>query len=224
MLSHSSCLFDTGQLLLVNFDLCAPTRLAFFTLVSNCWWTLACALPLVLSFSTLVRRCWRTLACALALVLSFSHWAVTVGGLWLVHFHSSCLFDTGQSLLVDFGLCSPTRLVFFDIGQALLVDFDLCAPTRLVFLTLVSHCWWTLACAFPLVLSFSTLVRRCWRTLACALPLVLSFSHWAVTVGGLWLVHFHSSCLFDTGQSLLVDFGLCASTRLVFLTLVSRCW
>ena len=42
--------FDTGQSLLVNFDLCAPTRLAFFTLVSHCWWTLACALPLVLSF------------------------------------------------------------------------------------------------------------------------------------------------------------------------------
>ena len=143
------------------------------------------------------------MTCALPLVLHFSHWSVTVGGLLLVRFHSSCLFDTGQSLLVDFCLC---------------------APTRLVFLTLVSRCWWTLACAFPLVLTFSTLVRRCWRTLACALPLVLSFSHWAVTVGGLWLVHFHSSCLFDTGQSLLVDFGLCASTRLVFLTLVSRCW
>ena len=78
--------------------------------------------------------------------------------------HSSFLFDTGQSLLGDFGLCAPTRLVFFDIGQLLLVDFGLCAPTRLVFFTLVSHCWWTLA---------------------CALPLVLSFSHWAVAVGGL---------------------------------------
>ena len=31
----------------------------------------------------------------------------------------------------------------------------------------------------------------------------------------------HASCLFDIGQSLLVDFGLCAHTRLVFLTLVS---
>ena len=41
--------------------------------------------------------------------------------------HSSCLFDTGQPLLVDFGLCAPTRLVFFDIGQPLLVDFSLCA-------------------------------------------------------------------------------------------------
>ena len=50
-----------------------------------------------------------------------------------MHSHSSCLFDTGQSLLVDFGLCPSTRLVFFDIGQALLVDFGLCASTRLVF-------------------------------------------------------------------------------------------
>ena len=133
----------------------------------------------------------------------FRHWSVAVGGLWLVRSHSSCLFRTGQSLLVDFGLCTSTRLVF---------------------LTLVSRCWWTLACVLPPVLSFSTLVRRCWRTLACALPLVLCFSHWAVTVGGLWLVHFHTSCLFDTGQSLLVDFDLCAPTRLVFLTLVRYCW
>ena len=101
-----------------------------------------------------------------------------------MHFHSSCLFHTGQPLLVDFGLCAPTRLVFF--------------------LTLVSRCRWTLACAFPLV---------------------SSFSHWSAAVGGLWLVRSHSSCLFfDTGQSLSVDFGLCTSTRLVFLTLVSRCW
>ena len=99
--------------------------------------------------------------------------------------HSSCLFDTGQSLLVDLGLCAPTRLdffdtghsllvdfslrdssrlVFFDTGQPLLVDIDLCASTRLVFFTLVSRCWWTLA---------------------CALPLVLSFSHWSAAVGGL---------------------------------------
>ena len=48
--SHSSCLFDISQSLLVDFDLCAPTRLVFLTLVSYCWWTLACALPLVLSF------------------------------------------------------------------------------------------------------------------------------------------------------------------------------
>ena len=121
------------QLLLEDFGLCVSTRLVFFTLVSRCWWTLACALPLV---------------------LSSSHWAVAVGGLWLVHFHSSCLFDTDQSLLVDFGLCASTLLVFFDISQALLADFDLCAFTRLVFLTLVSRCRWTLACALPLVLSF----------------------------------------------------------------------
>ena len=84
MRSHSSCLFNTGQSLLVDFDLCAPTRLVFLTLVSYCWWTLACALPLV---------------------LSFSHWSVVVGGLWLGRSHSSCLFDTGQSLLADFVLC-----------------------------------------------------------------------------------------------------------------------
>ena len=29
---------------------------------------------------------------------------------------------------------------------------------------------------------------------------------------------------FDIGHLLLVDFDLCASTRLVFLTLVSYCW
>ena len=182
--------FHTDQPLLVDFDLCAPTRLVFLTLVSRCWWTLACALPLVLSFLTLVShcwwtlacahptrlvffdigqsllvgfdlcastrlvfftlvsRCWWTMACALSLVLSFSLWSVAVGGLWLVRFpvgglwllrnHSSCLFDAGQSLLVDFDLCASTRLVFFHTGQPLLVDFGLCAPTRLVFLTLVS--------------------------------------------------------------------------------------
>ena len=172
--------FDIGQSLLVDFCLCASSRLVFFTLVSRCWWTFACALPLV---------------------LSFLHWSVAVGGLWLVRSHSSCLFytgqsllvdfclcastrlvffDIGQSLLVDFGLCAPTRLVFFDIGQSLLVDFCLCASTRLVFFTLVSRCWWTLACALILVLSFFvlsflTLVSRCWWTLACALILVLSF-------------------------------------------------
>ena len=195
----------------------------------------------------MVSRCWWTLACAFPLVLSFSHWSVAVGGLWLVRFHSSCLFHTGQPLLVDFRLCASTRLVFFDTGQSLLADFGLCAPTRLFFffLTLVSRCWWTLACAFPFVLSFLTVVSRFWWTLACALPLVLPFSQWAVAVGGLWLVHSHSSCLFDTDQSLLVDFGLCASTRLVFFdigqsllvdfdlcaptrlvffTLVSHCW
>ena len=50
-----------------------------------------------------------------------------------MRFHSSCLFHTGQSMLVDFGLCTSTRLVFFDTGQSLLVDFGLCAPTRFVF-------------------------------------------------------------------------------------------
>ena len=78
-----------------------------------------------------------------------------------MRFHSSCLFYTGQSLLVDFGLCASTRLVFFDTGQSLLVDFGLCA-----------------------------------HTLTCALPLVLSFWYWSVSVGGLWLVRSHSSCLF----------------------------
>ena len=46
MRSHSSCLFDTGQSLLVDFGLCPSTRLVFLTLVSRCWWTLASALPL----------------------------------------------------------------------------------------------------------------------------------------------------------------------------------
>ena len=42
--------FDIGQSLLVDIDLWASTRLDFFTLVSRCWWTLACGLPLVLCF------------------------------------------------------------------------------------------------------------------------------------------------------------------------------
>ena len=50
MRSHLSCLFDIGQSLFVDFDLRASTRLVFLTLVSHCWWTLTCALPLVLSF------------------------------------------------------------------------------------------------------------------------------------------------------------------------------
>ena len=37
-------------------------------------------------------------------------------------------------------------------------------------------------------------------------------------------MRFHSSWLFHTGQSLLADIGLCASTRLVFFTLVNHCW
>ena len=60
MRSHSSYLFGIGQSLLLDFGLCAPTRLVFLTLVSHCWWTLACALPFV---------------------LSFSHWPATVDGL-----------------------------------------------------------------------------------------------------------------------------------------------
>ena len=131
---------------------------------------------------------------------------------WLVRFHSSCLFHTGQSLLVDFGLCTSTRLVFFDIGQALLADFDLCAPTRLVFFDIGQLLLVDFDLCAPTRLVFFILVSRCWWTLAC----VLSFSHWSVAVGGLWLVRFLSSCLFHTGLSLLVDFGLCASTRLVF--------
>ena len=82
-------------------------------------------------------------------------------------------------------LTAPTR------STRVLVDFGLCAPTRFVFFILVSHCWWTLT---------------------CALPLVMSFSHWSVAVGGLWLVRSHSSFLFDTGQSLLVDFDCCFAT------------
>ena len=38
----------------------------------------------------------------------------------------------------------------FGIGQSLLVDFGLCAPIRLVFLTLVTYYWWTLTSALPL--------------------------------------------------------------------------
>ena len=94
--------FYIGHLLLVDFNLCAPTRLIFLVLDSHYWWTLACPLPFILSFFdighlllvdfdlcastrlvilTLVSRCWWTLTCALPLVLSFSHWSVTVGGL-----------------------------------------------------------------------------------------------------------------------------------------------
>ena len=50
-----------------------------------------------------------------------------------MRFRSFCLFHTGQSLLVDFGLCVSTRLVFF---------------------TLVSRYWWTLACALPCLVFF----------------------------------------------------------------------
>ena len=135
---HSSCLFDTSQPLLVDFDLCfamirSPARLVFFDTGQSLLVNFGLCAPTRLVIITLIRQCWWTLACALPLVLSFSHWSVAIGGLWLVRFHSSCLFDTDQSLLVDFGLCGSTRLVFFDTGQSLLVDFGLCAPTRLVF-------------------------------------------------------------------------------------------
>ena len=108
-------------------------------------WSVAVGgLWLVLSHSSCLFSHWSVAVGGLWLVLShssclFSHWSVAVGGLWLVRFHSSCLFHTGRSLLVDFGLCASTRLVFF---------------------TLVGCCWWTLACALPLVLSFSRFLER----------------------------------------------------------------
>ena len=43
-----------------------------------------------------------------------------------MRFHSSCLFHSGQSLLVDFGLSASTRLAFFDTGLSLLVDIYHC--------------------------------------------------------------------------------------------------
>ena len=51
------------------------------------------------------------------------------------------------------------------------VATDLCVPTCLVFFDIG-------------------------QSLLVALPFVLSFSHWSVAVGGIWLVRFHSSCLF----------------------------
>ena len=92
-----------------------------------------------------------------------------------MRFHSSCLFDTGQLLLVDFDLCAPTRLVFFILVNHCWWTLTCALSFVLYFFTLASRCWWSLACAFPLVLSFLTLVNRCWWTLACALPTVLSF-------------------------------------------------
>ena len=127
----------------MDFGLYDPIRLVFFILVSHCWWTLTCTIPFV---------------------LSFSHWSVTVGGLWLVRSHSSCLFHTGQSLLVDFDLCAPTRLISLTlVNHCCWTLVRLCAPThpsRLVFFRLVSHCWLTLTCTIPLVLSFLTLVKQ----------------------------------------------------------------
>ena len=87
-----------------------------------------------------------------------------------MHFHSSFLFETGQSLLVDFGLCASTRLVFFDIGQALLVDFGLYASTRLVFFD-IGFCkyflislylpLWKFLLYFLFVLSDVNLMSKC---------------------------------------------------------------
>ena len=131
---RSSCLFHTGQSLLVDFGLCVSTRLVIFTLVSRYWWTLAFALPLVLSFFDIGQ----------SLLVDFGLCVST----------RLVFFDIGPSLLTDFSLSAPTRLVFFNIVQSLLVDFGLCAPIRLVFFTLGNRCWWTLACALPLVLSF----------------------------------------------------------------------
>ena len=88
--------------------------------------------------------------------------------------HSSCVFHTGQSLLVDISLCAPTSLVFFDIDQALLVEFDLCAPTRLDFFDIGQSLLMDFGLYSPTRLVFLTLVSRCWWTLACTLPLVLS--------------------------------------------------
>ena len=101
MRSHSSCLFfffDIGQSLLADFDLCAPTRLVFLTLVRRCWRTLTCVHPLVLSFFDIGQ----------SLLADFDLCAST----------RLVFFDIDQALLVDFGLCSPTRLVFFNIGRS----------------------------------------------------------------------------------------------------------
>ena len=59
---------------------------------------------------------------------------------------------------------------------------------------------------------FTAHTHTCFESLcyeSLQVPLVLSFRHWSVAVGGLWLVRSHSSCLFETGQPLLVDFDFC---------------
>ena len=38
-------IFDIGQSLLVDFGLCVPIRRVFLTWVTYYWWTLACMLP-----------------------------------------------------------------------------------------------------------------------------------------------------------------------------------
>ena len=98
MRSNWSCLFfHTGQSLLVDFGLYASTRFVFFTLISRCWWNLACVLPPVLSFFDTGQ----------SLLVDFDLCALT----------RLVFFDTGQSLLVDFDLCSPTHLVFFTLAS-----------------------------------------------------------------------------------------------------------
>ena len=117
---HSSCVFDIGQSLLVDFNLCAPTRLVFLTLVSHCWWTLACTIPLVLFF-------------------------FDIGHLLLVDFDLCAstrlvFFDIGHLLLVDFDLCASTRLVFL-IGKQRCLDADylgLCNRQQVGF---TPFCW-----------------------------------------------------------------------------------
>ena len=80
--SHSSCLFFyIGQSMLVEFDLCVPTRLIFFDIGQSLLAGFDLCAPTRLVFLTLVNRCWWTLACALQLVFSFLHWSVAVGGL-----------------------------------------------------------------------------------------------------------------------------------------------
>ena len=72
MCSHSFCLFDIGHPLLVDFDMCAPTRLIFFFGIGQSLlvdFDLCASTRLV--FLTVVSRCWCTLACTLPLVLSF---------------------------------------------------------------------------------------------------------------------------------------------------------
>ena len=94
------------------------------------------------------------------------------------------------------------KLVFFVIGHPLLMDFDLCSPTRLVFLTLVSHCWWILNCVLPSSLLFDIGQSQ-----------LVDFDLYGPT----------RLFFFDIGH-LLMNFDLCASTRLVFLIFVSHCW
>ena len=58
MRSHSSFLFDTGQLLLVDFDLCASNRLVFFDIGQSLLVNFGLCAPTRLVFLTLVSLCW----------------------------------------------------------------------------------------------------------------------------------------------------------------------